>query len=278
MKRSGVSFSKVFIVGTGLIGSSVGLALKGKAERLGADKSGAALEQALELNAIDRAVSVSEGLSVADLVIIAIPVQFIPHFIESHTFRAGATVLDVGSTKRKVIEAMRKLPKDVYFAGGHPIAGKEKGGARNADALLFKGKPFILAEESRLPEEHKKAVLNFVRLLSAYPVWLSAEKHDEILGLVSHLPYAVSLALFSYVMQKDENALSLAGSGLRDTTRIASGDPVMSAGMLQTNADNVKKFITEFIDVLTDLRDAIDSGELEKIADRVKKRRDKIWD
>ncbi len=277
MQQSDVPFFRIFIVGLGLIGGSIGYALKGKMERIGYDIKEEAVEKALRYGAIDKAENIEEGLSKADVTLIAIPVQFIPEFIEKHCFREGSIVMDTGSTKRYVIEAMKKLPKNVYFVGGHPLAGKEKSGIDYADKELFKGNLFLLSNERRLAKEKEKIVLSIVRAMKSIPVILDSETHDFILGLTSHLPYVISVSLFLYVMNKEKNIFAFAGSGLRDVTRIANGDPIMSYGMIKTNSDNVKKFLSEYIEVLRNIRDKIDTAEFECIIEKVKKRRDEIW-
>lgn len=277
MQQSDVPFFKIFIVGLGLIGGSIGLTLRGKMERIGYDLKEETMKKAVECGAIDRAESIEKGLSETDVTLIAIPVQFIPEFIETHRFREGSIVMDTGSTKQCVIKAMKKLPENVYFVGAHPLAGKEKSGIENADKELFKGKLFILSNERRLTKEKEKIVLNIVKAMGSIPVILDSETHDFILGLTSHLPYIVSLSLFLYVMDKEKNIFAFAGSGLRDVTRIASGDPVMSEGMIKTNSDNVKKFISEYIELLKYVRDKIDTPDFERIIREVKKRRDEVW-
>ncbi len=279
MKQLEDSFFSVFIIGLGLIGGSLGLSLKGKWLRYGYDIDRDVVREALEVGAIDKSLSIEEGLK-SDIVVISIPVQFIPYFIRENRdkFYKDSILMDTGSTKRVVVDEMRKV--DSFFIGGHPIAGKEKGGIKNIDSHLFDGKIFVLTEENNLTEEKKRIVLKLVRDIGSFPVFISTDDHDYILGLTSHLPYVVSLSLFYYLMKKEkdkDNIFKFAGSGLRDTTRISSGDPVMSYGMIKTNLDHVKRFISEYIDTLEEVIDVIEKGKFKELAEKVKERRDKIW-
>lgn len=279
MKRLEDSSFSVFIIGLGLIGGSIGLSLKGKWIRYGYDVDKKVEREALEIGVIDRPVPLEEGLN-SDMVIISIPVQFIPTFIRENgtKFYKNSILMDTGSTKRAIVEEMKKV--DTFFIGGHPIAGKEKGGIKNIDSHLFNGKIFVLTEENNLTEEKKRIVLKFVKDIGSFPVFLSAEDHDYILGLTSHLPYFVSLSLFYYLMKKEkakDNIFKFAGSGLRDTTRVASGDPTMSYGMIKTNFDHVKRFVFEYIETLEEVIKILEKEKFEELAERVKKMRDKIW-
>jgi len=272
-------FFSIFIIGLGLVGGSIGLSLKGEWVRYGYDVDKNVERKALEVGAIDKSVPLEEGLK-SDIVVISIPVQFIPYFIRENRdkFYKNSILMDTGSTKRVVIEEMRKV--DSFFIGGHPIAGKEKGGIENVDPYLFNGKIFALTEENNLTEEKKRIVLKFVRDIGSFPVFISANDHDYILGLTSHLPYIVSLSLFYYLMKKEkgkDKIFNLAGSGLKDTTRISSGDPVMSYGMVKTNFDYVKRFVFEYIETLKEVIEILEKEKLEELAENVKKRRDEIW-
>jgi len=275
----------VSIVGTGLIGASIGKALCSKKDAFfvkGFDASKENAETALREGAICRiANGVRDALN-ADAAIIAIPVQFIPKFIKENSalFKKGSVVMDTGSTKELVVNAMKTLPQGVEFVGGHPIAGKEKSGPESASETLFEGKKFVLTKENRLSEKGKNIVLQVINTLNAVPVFMESARHDEMLAYTSHFPYFVSAALFKLVSEKESSLPELfefAGSGLRDTTRIASGDPVMSYGMLETNKDNIMKALSEFEKVLKEFRTLLESGTLPEKLKAVKERRDEVW-
>jgi prephenate dehydrogenase len=248
----------------------------------GYDRSNENAAIALKTNAIHRvAPSVQEALQ-SDITIIAIPVQFILAFLRENAlhFRKGSVVMDTGSTKQEVTKAMQKLPHSVEFIGGHPIAGKEKGGPQNADPLLFCGKKFVLTKENRISEKGKNSVLALIRTLGAEPVFMESALHDRILAYTSHFPYLVASALFSLVSGKSAalpEMFKFAGTGLRDTTRIASGDVLMSYGMLETNRENILNALDEFEETLSAFRKAFLSGTLPEKLKKAKEERDKIW-
>lgn len=272
----------ISIVGTGLIGASIGKVLTNAFFVKGFDRNEKNAKIALKIGAINEISQSIKEVANADLIIISIPVQFIPRFIMDNltNFKEGSIVMDTGSTKEAVIYAMEKLPESVQFVGGHPIAGKEKSGPVYADSQLFKNKMFVLTEENRLSSEGKVFVLDVVRKLYAVPYFINCEKHDEILAYASHFPYLASSALFEIAHRKElgfPDIFKFAGSGLRDVTRIASGDVEMSLGMLQTNRENVLKVLSEYINILEEFSDKLRSGKLKKALEEIKGRRDKVW-
>ncbi len=281
----GAQLINVSIIGTGLIGASIGKALCAKRNAFfvtGFDAFAENAETALKKGAVCRIANSIEDALDADVVIIAIPVQFIPEFIKENgaLFKKGSIVLDTGSTKEVVVNAMKTLPQGVEFIGGHPIAGKEKSGPESASEILFKGKKFALTKENRLSERGKRTVLQIVCTLGAVPVFMESARHDKLLAYTSHFPYFVSAALFALVFEKESTlpeVFEFAGSGLRDTTRIASGEPVMSYGMLETNKDNIIEALSEFEKILRDFRVALSDGTLPEKLKAVKERRDKAW-
>ncbi len=270
------------IIGTGLIGASIGKAAIGKFFVKGFDKNEENAKKALEEGALDEVCKSVDCALDSNLVVISIPVQFIPEFLSQNRkkFKNGSVVIDTGSTKEEVVKEMAKLPIGVQFVGGHPIAGKEVSGPENADASLFKGKKFVLTKERRLTKSGEDLVAEFVSAIGAVPVSVSAALHDEMLAYTSHFPYFASVALFKLVLEKKKETpeiFEFAGSGLRDTTRIASGDPLMSAGMLETNKKNVLKALENYIRILNLTKDALENGRFLLEAEKVKKGRDEIW-
>lgn len=269
--------NSIFIIGLGLIGGSIGLKLKGKWLRFGFDKDKITEKKAIEKGAIDEVSNLDEGFK-KDIVLISIPVQFIPNFIKENKekFNKESIVMDTGSTKRCVLEEMKKL--NSFYIGGHPVAGKEKGGIDNAQEDLFKNKTFILTEENNLNEEKMELVKKLIFDIESTPIFLNSNDHDYIFGLLSHLPYIISLSLFNYIYKKEGfEIFRFSGTGLKDTTRIVSGDPVMSFGFVKTNSDNLKIFLKEMIDELKNLLELIDKEEFFEIVKKIKEVRDKIW-
>lgn len=269
--------NSIFIVGLGLIGGSIGLKLKEKWLRFGFDIDCNVEKKALEKDVVDEIIDLNDGFK-KDIILISIPVQYIPYFIKENKdkFNENSIVIDTGSTKRLVIEEMRKL--NSFYIGGHPIAGKEKGGIENVDKDLFKNKLFILTEENNLNEEKMEFIKKLIFDIESIPFFMNSQEHDHIFGLLSHLPYVLSVILFDYIYKKgDIKIFKFAGTGLKDTTRVASGDATMSFGFVKTNSDNLKSFLKELLFEINKYIEILDKDEFFEIIKKVKEVRDKIW-
>ncbi|MDI6861379.1 MAG: prephenate dehydrogenase [Caldisericia bacterium] len=269
--------NSIFIIGLGLIGGSIGLKLNGKWKRFGFDINEETNTKAIKYGVVDEIVELDDGFK-KDIILISIPVQDIPNFIKDNRekFNKNSIVIDTGSTKRSILDEMKKL--NSFYIGGHPIAGKEKGGIDNVDKDLFKNRIFILTEENNLNEEKMDLVKKFIFDIESIPLFLDSKKHDYIFGLVSHLPYVLSIILFDYIFKKGGfEIFKYAGPGLKDTTRIASGDPYMSFGFVKTNCDNLKLFLREIIEEFITISDKLDKEDFFEKIKNVKEVRDKIW-
>ncbi|MGB9749291.1 MAG: prephenate dehydrogenase [Caldisericia bacterium] len=269
--------NSIFIVGLGLIGGSIGLKLKGKWNRFGFDIDENIRKRAIEKDLVDEIIDLNDGLK-KDLILISIPVQFIKDFIKENIdkFDKNSIVIDTGSTKREIISQMRSL--NCFCIGGHPIAGKERNGIENIDKDLFKGKLFILTQENNLNEEKMNLVKNFISDLESFHYFLTAEEHDKIFSLLSHLPYLLSISLFYYIYKKEGlEIFKFGGPGIKDMTRIASQDPVMSYGFIETNIDFVKIYLLEFIKNLEEIYEKLEKDEIFMILKETKEKRDMIW-
>jgi prephenate dehydrogenase len=232
--------SKIAIIGLGLMGGSLALALKGKCAALyGIDSHLATLEFALDRKLVDDAeTSPAKLLRQADLVILATPVPVIVSLLQQlpslTTHRC--IVLDLGSTKSKIISAMDHLPPHFEVIGGHPICGKEKLGVENADAVLYENAPFVITPLERTTFRARTAIKNMISVIGARLIEMDAEDHDRALAFTSHLPFLVSSALALTVPQ--ENA-RLIGSGFRSTARLAGTPSSMMLGVIQSNRENI---------------------------------------
>lgn len=245
---------KCCIIGLGLIGGSLGLAL-GKygvaEERWGYDISSTAMEAAREKKAVDRTGSLPQVLRGADLVILSMPVRQIIKTLEGVApfLPGGALVTDVGSTKQKIVEAMEKtLPPGAIGIGGHPMAGLETAGIEGADPDLLKGAAYLLTPTSSVPKAELEKMRKIISSIKARPFILDAKEHDRLVALISHLPQMVASALVGALKnypQERELLLALAAKGFRDTTRIAMGDPDMWYDIYTTN----KKFLKESLQI-----------------------------
>jgi prephenate dehydrogenase len=271
---------RVAILGTGLIGSSIGLALKAarpQTQVVGYDASGDNLRRAQSVKAIDRRASLRDALADADLVIISTPVGAMKALFEEMAplLPVHALVLDTGSTKAQVLKwAADLLPDGVRFVGGHPMAGKTETGPDAADAKLFNGAVWCLAP---LPSTGRDAIDDAVRLvesLGASPYFLDPDEHDGLVASVSHLPYLMSVALIGHLGREKSwrETASVAAGGFAYSTHLTDSDPQMFADIMRTNRDNVARRLDLYIAELEALRDAIaeDSPTLKQTFERAR--------
>ncbi len=238
-----MGFSQIAIIGVGLLGGSIGAALRAagsSAQITGYGHRIDTLHKAAEYGVIDRwSMDLAHAVKDADLVILCTPVSLFEQLLEgiAPAVAPGAIVTDVGSTKRSVVEAAhRLLPGHCGFVGSHPMAGSEKRGVEYARADLFNGATCIVTPTADSNPEHVQAIEEFWTMLRMKVVRLSPEEHDAAISDISHLPHVLAAALVA--MQAD-SSLPLAGKGFLDTTRIASGDAAMWRDILLDNRDNV---------------------------------------
>lgn len=261
------------VLGLGLMGGSFARAVRraGLARRiLGYDVDRAVRARARESGAIDEAAaSPAEAVAGASLVVLAAPVRAILMLldeIEPH-LEPGALVLDLGSTKRGVVERLGRLPEAVRAVGGHPMCGKEVAGLAHADADLFHGAAFALCPTARTDGAAREEATALVANLGARPLWLDPDAHDRAVAAVSHLPYLLSISLVQTVMDTaDEEAWSLAASGFRDTSRLAASDLRMMLDILGSNADAVAAALAAAEATLARLRSCVEQGDEETLA------------
>jgi prephenate dehydrogenase len=259
-------FERIGIVGLGLIGGSIALAARQiwpGSLVIGVDRKDV-LETAMRMHAIDVAADELFVLSEAEIVILAAPVRqniaVLPQ-IEANVTNS-AIVTDTGSTKRAIVEAARALPPRFTFVGGHPLAGAARGGLANARADLFRGWPWLLTPSDERSDTAVEKLGEFVRALGAEVRILEPEAHDRLLAFLSHLPQLTASALMQAVGDAvGEQGLALAGSGLADTTRLASSPPQIWRDIAATNADQLAPALDVLIDLLRELRDDLAQGE-----------------
>jgi prephenate dehydrogenase len=274
-----LSFKKVAIVGVGLIGGSLGLALKRRGYRgtlIGVDRP-EVLDLALQRTAIDQgfaAGQIAEALAEADLVFLCTPIADILHHLQTigSFIRPGTLITDVGSTKRKIVEtAALHLPSQCDFIGGHPMAGSELKGVEAADAFLFENTTWVLTPASPLREERRKAIGDLVEMTGALVLLISPQLHDEIAAAVSHLPQMAAIALMSLAARRQSESshfLKMAAGGFRDMTRIASSPFGIWEDILQTNQDMIASYIDAYIDELTRIKAAMEQKKMHAFFDQ----------
>jgi len=228
-------FDKVALIGTGLIGGSIGLALREKdmVEIITCyDRNPEAGAEAVAISAADRVVkSAVEAVKDADLIILAVPVLSTLDILKEilPKVKNGALITDVGSTKGSIMAAVEKLlPQSVSYIGGHPMAGSEESGIRGADPALLENAIYVLTPGPDTPENVIKKLTNLIEETGAQPLILDPLSHDRMVAMVSHLPHISAAALVQSVAGADgdiELIRTLAAGGFRDSTRIALGNP-----------------------------------------------------
>lgn len=264
-------FNQLGLIGCGLMGGSFALALKraGLVQRVvGYSKSPSTTEKARRLGVIDVAAeSALLAVSGSDIVLIAVPVASFEATFKAirHLIAPEMLVMDVGSTKRDVVDAARRVLKDRLpsFVPAHPITGKEVSGVEHADAALYAGRQVILTPIHQTAPELVQKATDVWAALGAQVLRMTAENHDAAFAAVSHLPHLLSYACFSAVMRQPagRDFLSLAGPGFRDFTRIAASDPQMWRDILLANREEVLKQSQRFRQALDTLEQAMQAGD-----------------
>ena len=282
-------FGVVSMVGVGLIGASLGLALKGAGvvrEVIGVGRSSANLDQAKKMGAIDRVADLAEAVQSSQWIVLCVPVaqmRAIFTQLEPH-LGSNTLITDAGSTKSDVILAAKEVlgKKVCQFVPAHPIAGGAQHGAAAARADLFQGKQTIICQLQENSEADVALVEEFWKVLGSNIKRISAVQHDAIYAAVSHLPHILSYALMASVLNSEdaEQKLGHAGAGFRDFTRIAASSPEMWRDICIANKQAILKELDQYLSVTGRLREMIakeDAAGLEKVFQKASQARQK-WD
>lgn len=265
-------FRRIAVIGTGLIGGSFALALRKQnpAVSLVGYARPDSVRQARERGAIDEAASdPSSAVRGADLVYIALPIVASIEMLPAIAAAAEphALVTDAGSTKSAIAQAARNYFRTgARFLGGHPMAGKEVSGIEHADAQLFRNAPYALVATEDDPDPRVKCFVELVRAMAARPVWSDAETHDWVVGIISHLPQLLSVALANVVQDETDETglpLTLAGPGLQDMLRLSGSPYEVWRDIFLTNAENVSRALDRLGQAIDHLRTRLASRDLE---------------
>lgn len=248
--------TRVGIIGLGLMGGSLALALRGQvAHVLGVERQALTRQLALRDGIVDEAIEhLTPDVSPVDLLILATPVRAILQTLNDlPALRpAGGNVLDLGSTKRAVTTAMGALPASFAALGGHPMCGKETSGLLAATADLYRGQLFILCRTARTTPVIEAVAAELIAAIGARPIFLDAAEHDRMVAAVSHLPYLISATLMRLVAE--ENQWTISASGFRDTARLAGTNPQMMIDIMLTNRDAILSLLQDYEAGLAGLR------------------------
>jgi prephenate dehydrogenase len=289
MTMTDFHINKLAVVGVGLIGGSLALALKeagAVGHVVGVGRGLSNLETALKLGVVDSFTqNLADGVADADVVFLATPVQSLGSVAEQAMpyLKEGAIITDGGSVKQAVIDAIEPhLREGVHFVPGHPIAGTENSGAEAAFATLYVDRRCILTPTERTADEALECIRRMWQVVGSQVVVMEVDKHDRVLAAISHLPHMVAYALVNAVGaydRYDENVLDYSAGGFRDFTRIASSDPTMWRDIALTNREALIEMMEQFETFFAELKEDVAMGSGERLFEffrRSKQSRDKI--
>ncbi|MGB3778667.1 MAG: prephenate dehydrogenase/arogenate dehydrogenase family protein [Tunicatimonas sp.] len=265
---------KLCIVGTGLIGSSFALGIKHRSSDdnlvvLGVDANQANATTALELGIIDQIVSLQEGLTRADVIVLAIPVDHIVASI-NHCLNGlppRAVLIDMGSTKAAIAAVVREHPKRGRYVAAHPIAGREKAGPTAANHELMFHKPMLICDRERSDPDALQQAVRLFEMLRMRITYTSSAKHDRRLSYTSHLPHLLAFALSNTILAEEENTemLDSAGGGLKSVVRLALHSAQMWTPIFVQNRDHLMEANARLINQLLALQEALENNDAEAI-------------
>ena len=275
--------STVAIVGVGLIGGSIGLALKKRklaAEVVGIGRRQTSLRIARRVGAVDATTTdLAKGVARAELIVICTPVDLIVDYARQAAEHCpeGTLITDAGSTKARIVAALDgRLARGCRFLGSHPLAGSEKSGSAHASADLFEGRIALITPTKSTHAEDYDMIERFWRSLGSVVVQLSPDEHDRALALTSHLPHLTAAALMHTL---PDSLFRLTGSGWLDTTRIAAGDAQLWTQIFLHNREHLLAALDRLDHCLAAFRDALrtaDAAEIEKLLAFAEKNRNAL--
>ncbi len=265
--------NKITIIGVGLIGGSLALALK---ERnlakvvFGYGRDQSRLEEAQKSNVIDAfSTNIKEAIDEANIVVIATPVGTFKDILDQiePLISSNVIITDVGSTKSDIVNIVNDVLRDKSscFIPAHPIAGKERSGFEVSDSKLYDGKKVIITPQEMNSPESIDVIDQMWKNVGADVDFMSAESHDNLLGMTSHLPHMLAFSLVNYLVDQNPNASIYAGGGFKDFSRIASGDAVMWRDICLQNKNQIMGHLKGYQSTLDDLLEAINDEDSEKL-------------
>ena len=276
LRCSDLTEARVAIVGLGLMGGSLALALKGRRacrEVIGIPRRAATLAEGIERGIVDRGTTdLAAGVAEADIVVLAMPVRTILAALPQvgAALPAGSLLIDLGSTKGRISQALNALPEAVHVCPAHPMCGKEVAGLEAADADLYIGKNFCVSPLPRTAAPALALTEQLITAVGARPRRMDPRRHDRLVAVGSHLPYLLALALVrtaEEVANEDTLLWDLVASGFRDTSRLAASDVRMMLDVLMTNGPAITEAIERFrehLDALDRLLCAGDEAALQR--------------
>jgi prephenate dehydrogenase len=278
-----VEVRQVTIIGVGLIGGSLGLnfkSLKDAPRVIGFSQSKETLEKAKKMGAIDEyKENIKEAVLGSDIVFICTPVSKIVEIAKEAALamKKNSVLTDVGSTKSAIVDKIESfLPDDIFFIGGHPMAGSENYGIENAQEDLFKNSRYILTPTQKTNTQAFQLLHHLLAKTGADVIAINADKHDRIVASLSHLPHIVAASLVNLVDKEEsrkENWLAIAAGGFKDTTRIAASSAQLWLDICLENKTAIVKSLKEFRQVMDCMTDLIEREDREALRSKLEQAR-----
>ncbi|WP_308004292.1 prephenate dehydrogenase [uncultured Chryseobacterium sp.] len=268
---------KISIIGVGLIGGSMALKLKQKGIAdfiYGIDNSNDHLNEALELKIIDAKVDLEYGIKNSDLIILSIPVDAARKLLSNvlDLISEHQTVMDAGSTKAGIVNAVKNHPKRSRFVAFHPMWGTENNGPKSAVSESFSGKAGVICDKEESAEDALELVEKIVESLDMHLIYMNAEDHDVHTAYISHISHITSYALANTVLEKEkeeETIFQLASSGFSSTVRLAKSHPEMWVPIFRQNKENVLDVLNEHIAQLRKFKAALEKENFEYLGELI---------
>ena len=269
---------KISIIGVGLIGGSIALKLKNKgiaSKVFGIDKNNDHLEEALQLGIIDEKLNLEDGIKNSDLIIIAIPVDasraILPIILDA--IEDQQTVMDVGSTKFGITQAVKNHPKRKRYVSFHPMWGTENSGPKSAQIESFSDRAAVICNQEESAEDAVKIVEKIAENLGMHTIYMDAEAHDIHTAYISHISHITSYALANTVLEKEkeeDTIFQLASSGFSSTVRLAKSHPEMWVPIFKQNKENVLDVLNEHITQLRKFKSALEKDNYEYLEELIR--------
>ena len=260
----------VTVVGIGLIGGSMAIALKEKgiaAKVIGVDASTTHQQKAIDLRLVDEVLDLQSAVTTSDLIILSVPVNVLLPIVKDVLSNVDKqVVMDVGSTKSGVLDAIKDHPKRGRFVATHPMWGTEYSGPEAAVRDAFKDRSCVICEKERSDQDAVSVVENIYKSLGMHLTYMNPENHDVHAAYVSHISHITSFALANTVLEKEkeEDAIfQLAGGGFESTVRLAKSNPAMWAPIFMQNKENVLDVLNEHISQLRKFKASLEKENLD---------------
>jgi len=261
------SHTRVLVIGAGLIGTSIALALKAQENEVFLSDSDS---DALQTGLVKSGASSWTEQATVDLIVVATPPSSVADVMRSAAHQhPNAVVTDVASVKGAIFAALKDEPESVLrrIVGGHPMAGREVSGARAAQSNLFVDRPWVITRTSHTSDAACTAVYELATALGAVPIERSIEEHDQAVALISHTPQVVASVLAGRLVDAPQSQVDLAGQGIRDTIRIAGSDANLWSDILASNSVEVSRQVAAVAISLTEVADALEKGDKQAVID-----------